>query len=211
MRVAKLSNTTGFTLIELLLVIIIVGSLSASALPNVLDFRKDAQLAVLQQRLITMRVGMKNALLQIRVRCGAPMDAVLDQPTRYNTLVDTTGFAGWHTWVTAFTGTPSGDCSAGQIPRTAEWKLWEGDSGISGAPANSCRFLCNPFHSAGCATGTSDCSFYRALNVASCTGGKCSCDDLVANGITYGTYQWVFFRSQGELVAGTNAAQECDI
>jgi type II secretory pathway pseudopilin PulG len=58
-------------MIELLMVIILVGVLSAVALPAFLDFRKEGKLAATRVALNAMRVGIRLKLQQAILRCNA--------------------------------------------------------------------------------------------------------------------------------------------
>ena len=55
-------------MIELLCVIVIVGSLAASALPQFLDFRHEAKVAAAGHALAIMRQAYKNQVLNVRLR-----------------------------------------------------------------------------------------------------------------------------------------------
>jgi prepilin-type N-terminal cleavage/methylation domain-containing protein len=65
-----ISLNSGFTMIELLMVIIIVGALSATAIPQFMDFRKEAKYAAVLQYLQTMRTAIKLQQNQMLLRCN---------------------------------------------------------------------------------------------------------------------------------------------
>lgn len=75
-------------MIELLMVIILVGVLSAIAIPLFLDFRKDAKASALRQNLAMIRTGIKNQILQARLKCGI---------TNPDTWVNTDGYTTFYT------------------------------------------------------------------------------------------------------------------
>ena len=118
---------SGFTMIELLLVILIIGSLSASALPNLLDLRKDAYAATLRRTLGMIRTAMKTQMQQALVRCGRTLQQIQSQNfagdfgdtamVRNNITATGTGFF-----------TPS-ICTAAQVVNAAERQFWTIGSG----------------------------------------------------------------------------------
>jgi type II secretory pathway pseudopilin PulG len=57
-------------MIELLMVIIIIGSLSVSAFPSFIDFRKEARRAAVQQFVSAFNSAIKNQTQALRLRCG---------------------------------------------------------------------------------------------------------------------------------------------
>lgn len=57
MRAFK-TQPSGFTLIEILMVVLLVSIVSAFAIPQFIDFRKDAKIAVTQDRLNSFRLAI---------------------------------------------------------------------------------------------------------------------------------------------------------
>jgi prepilin-type N-terminal cleavage/methylation domain-containing protein len=114
-----ISLRAGFTMIELLMVIIIVAALGATALPQFLDFRKEAKFAAVKQFLGTMRSALKNQKAQMLLRCNA---SVNDFPLlAHIEMNDIT-----HTGSGNF---PSGaTCTAAMIPNAADRKLLSSDA-----------------------------------------------------------------------------------
>ncbi len=183
-----LNSKSGFTMIELLCVIIIVGALTASAMPNFLDFRKEARLAVVRMSLNTMRMGIKNAKQQILLRCGAPLDAYLSHNViNGNTLVTGTDWAG-----------PPGSGTCPTTIPVEERKLW---TGFTGAPA----VLPNPFH-------PTSPRLLRSTGFSIIWTG-CSCAQTGSTGGigVIGTNAWVHNRETNIICAGTDVAGECDL
>lgn len=190
-KCAFLIPRKGFTMIELLMVIIMVGVLSAVAIPQFLNFRKEGKLAAVQQSLTAMREGIANAKKVFVLRCGAPGDAVPLYSVVYNSLNN-----GAAMWRSASAGT-TGTCDPSTWPPGASTKLWDGPSG---APA--VKGLPNPF---------ADSSLALFNLFMTCTG-KCSCDDL-SNGYIggAGNYTWIYNPVTAEIWAATNVAGECDL
>ncbi len=65
----ELKRRHGFTMVELLTAMLLLSILSAVALPNFLDFRRDGKIAVLRQNLTAIRVGIKNQAQQALLKC----------------------------------------------------------------------------------------------------------------------------------------------
>lgn len=65
---AQRNRARGFTLIELIAVIVILGSLSAVAVPTLLDMRTAARDAVVQQAAAALHAGLTNARMAWRLR-----------------------------------------------------------------------------------------------------------------------------------------------
>ena len=109
----------GFTMIELLMVIVIVGSLSASALPNLLNFRTEAQRAAISQSLSAIRTGLQLQKTQKILRCGKSVS----DPININSLINND-----ITW-------GSFDCTTAQIPNAASRRF-----------VDSASMAANPFN-----------------------------------------------------------------
>ncbi len=120
--VTKHNNTAGFTMIELLMVIMIVAVLSATALPQFLDFRKEARVAVLRSNLSAMRAGVKNQLMQIKLRCNNFGNLQALNSFGVNSLLR---FQLWNGDITTMSGGEYQVCSTSEIPNLEERKFWQ--------------------------------------------------------------------------------------
>lgn len=69
-RLMGVSKLAGFTIIEILCVIIIIATLSSTALSSFIDFRNEARAAATHQSLMTIRSAIKNQTQQAMLRCG---------------------------------------------------------------------------------------------------------------------------------------------
>lgn len=63
--------TRGFTIIEMIIVILLAAILAAIAIPQFIDYRKEAKDAKTNQFLGAIRVGIANQYAQQILRCGA--------------------------------------------------------------------------------------------------------------------------------------------
>ena len=117
--IVSLHAKNGFTMIELLLVIVIVGSLATSALPAMLDFRNLGRKAAAQALLNALRSGMKNQVNNIRLRCDAPVGAVLTKAAlQQNTVLLSMGSS----WAVNG-GTPAGTCNSTQVRNSVDGRI----------------------------------------------------------------------------------------
>ncbi len=63
--------STGFTMVELLLVMVVVAILTSAAIPMMLDFRREARIAVARQIIANVRTSYKIKTQQAVMSCGA--------------------------------------------------------------------------------------------------------------------------------------------
>ena len=87
-------NRKGFTLIELVTVIVILGILSAVALPVYLDYRQDAKVAACKGMLGAVRSGIANYYAKSATDSGGGVlkyPALTDLTTVGNVMIDTMG------------------------------------------------------------------------------------------------------------------------
>ena len=111
-------------MIELLMVIVIVGSLATSAIPQLLNFQTEAKVAALQQTLATMRVALKNQTLQAILRCR------VTNPTTWQVSVNYFYFVmGIYSMPANDITTQSGNasleiCRTADIPNLGDRKFW---------------------------------------------------------------------------------------
>lgn len=70
MRPRSRKNNHGFTMIELLMVIVLTGTLAATALTQYLDFKRDGEIASAVQFINNIKSSLKMALSKARVSCN---------------------------------------------------------------------------------------------------------------------------------------------
>ncbi len=178
-------------MIELLMVIMIIAILGAAALPQFLDFRREAKIAAVQQALQAMRTGIKFQIQQAILKCNAAPGFIPDYTSIVNNDI-----------------TASVACSASVYSSTiiaAERNYVSGSVTVGCCPTPA---ISNPFKDP-------DTSFPTA--VAACTGytsDPCNPTALLLPGQTYGgglmrPNGWCYDESTGHFWAQSDVASEC--
>ncbi len=211
-------------MIELLMTITIIAILGATALPNFLDFRKEAKAAAVRQMLATMRSGIKNQIQQAQLKCnmGANLQGLNSGNFQFGFLLgDNMG----NNDITTNSGVPGRElCSTSQIPNLEDRKFWNDmpDSqrahhtdGASDFGPSGFIFR-NPFL---VENGTGVVWPLAIFNNSSLAlfGGMFGGGANVCNLISYysiilsSKYHWLYNSDTGEIFAGTNTAgiREC--
>ena len=138
----KLKNQNGFTLIELIMVMIILGVLSAVAIPRYLETIENAEEAAEDAVISNIGVALENYAIHKLVKSGRgiwpdnPFDALKEKPQSYTN--DGTNADSDNEW-TFVVGTPS--YITHQRADNKRFK-WEYDAGINtGTDADTTGFL----------------------------------------------------------------------
>ncbi len=207
----------GFTMIELLMTIAIIAILGATALPNFLDFRREAKAAALRQMLATMRVGIKNQIQQAQLKCnmGANLRALNSDGVPYGFLV---GESMEYNDITTWGSLPGHTfCTPAHIPDLENRKFWatmpdseraHSTTG-SGAPTIYGYMFKNPFV---VDTGTGNLRPVAFFNASNPVAGAPSACALISYYSALGNrFHWFYNYDTGEIFAGTNTTgvSEC--
>lgn len=208
-------------MIELLIVITLIAILGATALPAFLDLRNEARAAALRQMLATMRVGIKNQVLQARLKCGTTGDPnvppISFQAPFYSRLFENilrgnsiTGF---------YTNTSYKICTPSDIPNQSDRYFWDllpdnqrahyVSLGSDIGPLNSYFFI-NPFQTPVGVTGYDHPAIAVSQVNIDARGGQCGWVNYY-NSPNYHAH-WYFNADTGEIFAGTNTPgiNECN-
>lgn len=211
-------------MIELLMVIILVGVLSAVALPQFLDFRKEGKASALRQSLNSLRVAYKNQTQQAVLRCGISKPSTWTSPlfrSFYQSMYfNYTGGNDITYCNTTGSGTTWGLCTVAQIPDPADRKfLSVSDSERAHRFTNNGATDMGPvgFFPKNQLLNPSD--FFTAYEATITTnaelaarGGPCGLSDFYKASPYFWGHNWIFNTDSGEIWAGTNTAglNECN-
>jgi prepilin-type N-terminal cleavage/methylation domain-containing protein len=211
----------GFTLIELMMVIVITGTLVALAVPQFLDFRKEAKVGALKQNLAAMRSSFKTHTQQAMLRCGVIDPATFLVTGSQNFYWSLMRVLSRHNDITSgetdVTLALNKVCTTAQIPDPAD-RIWlnialsETPRTFSGGvDTGAVRYIpINPFvdytfTGSIISAGATDHSVFVAQ------GGPCGlADEQLAD---FGTIShWLFDAQTGEIWAGTHTPgiNECN-
>jgi type II secretory pathway pseudopilin PulG len=205
-------------MIELLMVIILVGLLSALAVPAFLDFRKEGKAAAVRSKLAALRMAVKNQTQQAQLRCGVGnINSFVSNGGRgfYDSIWENMY---WNS-VTVCGGYPPAGCTIcnpTQIPAGSERFIPpSGDvahqeiGGVDYGPYTPLGLPANPF------SGTINNVFYYPFNrypsaQIQASGGRCAIADEIAN--QGYAYHWIMDSTTGDIFAGTNTpgVNECN-
>lgn len=201
-------NKNAFTMIELLMVIILIGVLTAVAVPRFLDFRNEGRKSSLLVNLNAYRLGIRFAITQAKVRCSSnnyPVSAYGIPSGMLNALYYTND-------LTSFASDPANIiCTQAQIPvyqdrlilgKTETVVIQQG-----GVPIQTKQGLINPF------------ADYTAPNVSmihnnlqtniDAQGGRCAFVNYVRTTGGNLSAHWIFLTDTGDFFPGTNVLGEC--
>ncbi len=200
----------GFTMIELLMVITIVSILGAVALPQFLNFRTEARVAALQSNLSTIRVGYKNQLLQVRLKCPGAVWVANNYPSNIFSAMSandiTTGYSNPATRI----------CTPQEIPDAADRKFY--DIGTNGRAFS--RFFGsptyvnmpeNPFASllSPPASALVGASFAHTQAQIDAAGGTCA---FISSLLGVNVVHWAFAPNSNQVIfaaTNTSGVNEC--
>ncbi len=197
------------------MVIILIGILGSVAVPQFLDFRKEAKVAAVRQGLGTLRVALKNHLQQAILRCGASLPPWTPATTTWNIYTMLYYSVMLNNDITSLVNGPTNrPCTPEQVPNPEDRKFLDipqpqrATYYQAGAPLFTPPIPINPFV-------TLNYDFVYPMRLTSTfevngEGGQCS---LVDADIAGGSIaHWYLNEDTGEIFPGTNTPDvaECN-
>lgn len=197
----------GFTMIELLLVIVLVGVLTAVAVPKFLDFRNEGKKAKVISNLNTYRLALKLAMTQAKLRCSAnnyPVNSNGVPIGLYHALYYGNNITTHQADATNII------CTQAQVPDYRERILVNQTETVMLRQASTIQYhqqLANPFVDYNVA------NVYVIYGVSQATldakGGPCGFVAYLAS--VQQTSHWAFNNDTGDMFPATNVLGECNL
>ncbi len=200
------------------MVIMIISILGATALPQFLDFRNEAKVAMLQQNLMNIRTAYKNQLQQAMLKCGAELPPWMNGLNATMNVYGLLHQAGQRNDMTYNQSSSTRLCTTAQLPDPNDRKFFAdmSDSAVARTYASGTlvasiveRLPINPFIVPGSISSTRPSQGVADATVT-LAGGKCA---YVTASLGSGIQRhWWYILDSGEWFAGSNTAgiNECN-